>query len=149
MDAFAFRTMWISCALLSGGQAARLQRERASPEEEPDRLLGLQLSRQRDSCSGACVRAFLAAFEQAATMPAGGPSALPTGVAAVMVTSTVSAVGSDLSDFCVVAARDCFGTGVERGHAIVALTRATGANGVAVDPSNRLEEQPDEAYEDA
>jgi hypothetical protein len=50
-----------------------------------------------------------------------------------MVTSTVSAVGSDLNSFCVVAARDCFAADVARGHAVVALTRATGVDGIAVE----------------
>jgi hypothetical protein len=68
-----------------------------------------------------------------------------------MVTSTVSAIGSDLTDFCVVAACDCFGTGVEfghgtaeRGHGIVALTRATGNDGVAVDLHARLDESDED-----
>jgi hypothetical protein len=61
-----------------------------------------------------------------------------------MVTSTVSAIGSDLTDFCVVAACDCFGTGVARGHGIVALTRATGNDGVAVDLHARLDESDED-----
>jgi hypothetical protein len=94
--------------------------------------------------SSARVRAFLAAFEHAALMPAGGPCALPSGAPGLMVTSTVSAIGSDLTDFCVVAACDCFGTGVARGHGIVALTRATGNDGVAVDLHARLDESDED-----
>jgi hypothetical protein len=63
-----------------------------------------------------------------------------------MVTSTVSAVGSDLNNFCVVAARDCFAADVARGHAVVALTRATGVDGIAVELHDDDTDDDDDAF---
>ncbi len=99
--------------------------------------------------SSARVRAFLDAFENAALVPRGGPSGLPADASCVMVTSTVSAVGSDLDGFCVVAARDCFAPGVARGHAVVALTRATGISGVAVELRDAARGDDAVAFDDA
>jgi hypothetical protein len=78
------------------------------------------------------VDTFLHAFENASLLPSGGPSSLPAGAPCVTVMSTTSAIGSDLADFCVCAARDCFDMRAARGHGVVALTRATGRCGVAV-----------------
>ena len=99
--------------------------------------------------SSARVRAFLDAFEHAALVPRGGPSGLPAHASCVMVTSTVSAVGSDLDGFCVVAARDCFAPGVARGHGVVALTRATGVSGVAVELHDAAPDNDAVAFDDA